>query len=504
MLLSQVLKPQLAGIKSTAGALKAGLAALKHSPGSSPGPSKPKKAKQPKPAYLELMVNLQQIVFSLEQHPLETWMGLHGPLLQSMAAERHLTEQLLASCASARGRISRSGGSGAAGKEGAVAGRGGGRQPQRFGSSRTQAKQWQSRRWGTLGKKGTSAVLSGIAAGSVSEAAGAAAAEVVAASGPLVAGLTGGHPAGHHASPATPSAGPGPHQHTPPDAAAPATPAAAGPRRSSDAEAGAAADASDAEPAAGEVTGDETSDDTDSSDVEGAIELADPDALAAALPSSAQELAASAGRPGSGPDLILPQQAAAAAAAAPAAAEAMPVPADAAAAAAVLSAAAAAGEAGNGNTEMAQAVLQAHRELFEMYKYRCRPLDAAAEDEYNHCRAVMHVSCVRAEAVVLVCLPGNAAADAIATEVCLNACCCTSVQDKTAHKAQYKGHLLTSTYTCGALLQHAGWGVGPVVCARAGLWTDIHEPLMARHRGLHNNCCLCTGHPASGSAQRGC
>lgn len=414
MVLSQVLKPQLAGIKSTAGALKAGLAALKHSPGSSPGTSKPKKAKQPKPAYLELMVNLQQIVFSLEQHPLETWMGLHGPLLQSMAAERHLTEQLLASCASARGRISRSGGNGAAGKEGAVAGRGGGCQPQRFGSSRKQAKQWQSRRWGTLGKKGTSAVLSGIAAGSVSEAAGAAAAEVVAAAGPLVAGLTGGH----HASPATPTAGPGPHQHSAPDAAAPATPAGPAARRSSDAEAGAVADASDGEPAAGEVSGDETSDDTDSSDVEAAIELADPDALAAALPSSAQELAASAGRPGSGPDLILPQQAAAAAAV-PAAAEAVPVPADAAAAAAVLSAAAAAGEAGNGNTEMAQAVLQAHRELFEMYKYRCRPLDAAAEDEYHHCRAVMHVSCVRAEAVVLVCLPGNAAADAMATEVSL-------------------------------------------------------------------------------------
>jgi hypothetical protein len=62
-------------------------------------------------------------------------------------------------------------------------------------------------------------------------------------------------------------------------------------------------------------------------------------------------------------------------------------------------------------------VLQAHRELFEMYKYRCRPLDAAAEDEYHHSRAVMHVNCCRAEAVVLICLPGNAAADAMATEV---------------------------------------------------------------------------------------
>lgn len=50
-------------------------------------------------------------------------------------------------------------------------------------------------------------------------------------------------------------------------------------------------------------------------------------------------------------------------------------------------------------------------------RYRCRPLDVAADDEYHHCRAVMHVSCGRAEAVVLICLPGNAAADAMATEV---------------------------------------------------------------------------------------
>jgi hypothetical protein len=93
------------------------------------------------------------------------------------------------------------------------------------------------------------------------------------------------------------------------------------------------------------------------------------------------------------------------------------VPIDPAAAEAVLSAAAASGDAANGNAEMAQAVLQAHRELFEMYKYRCRPLDAAAKDEYHHSRAVMHVSCSRAEGVVLICLPGNAAADAMAHEV---------------------------------------------------------------------------------------
>lgn len=51
------------------------------------------------------------------------------------------------------------------------------------------------------------------------------------------------------------------------------------------------------------------------------------------------------------------------------------------------------------------------------HRYRCRPLDVAADDEYHHSRALMHVSCGRAEAVVLICLPGNAAADAMATEV---------------------------------------------------------------------------------------
>lgn len=431
-------------MKGTLGALKAGLSALKPSSGSSAG-AKARKAKPPKPAYLELLVNLQQVVFSLEQHPLETWMGLHGPLLQSLAAERHLTEQLLASCASAHGRISRSGG-GTVGTGSVVAGRGGGRQPGRFGSGRKQAKQWgQSRRWGTLGKKGGAAVLAGIASGSVTEAAGAAAVEAVAVAGSLMAGSRSHHagtsPAAHAAAAA---AGP------PSDAAGPPTPAAGeaaaagSPGRSnSDADAAAAAaagaDVSDTEAgplAHGDVSPDESSDDTDTSDDEGPLgarrigplEVADPDALAAALPSSAHELAAVSQQDGAAGSLGQPAGqhpgAAAAGAAAPAAAaagahatDAAPVPTDPAAAAAVLSAAAAAGEAANGNTEMAQAVLQAHRELFEMYKYRCRPLDAAAEDDYHHSRAVMHVSCCRAEAVVLICLPGNAAADAMATEV---------------------------------------------------------------------------------------
>jgi hypothetical protein len=397
--------------------------------------------KPPKPAYLELLVNLQQVVFSLEQHPLETWMGLHGPLLQSLAAERHLTEQLLASCASAHGRISRSGG-GTVGTGGVVAGRGGGRQPGRFGSGRKQGKQWgQSRRWGTLGKKGGAAVLAGIASGSVTEAAGAAAAEAMAVAGSLMAGSKSHHagaaPAAHAAAAAA-AAGP------PSDAAGPPTPAAgeaaaAGTPGRSNSDAAAGADVSDTEAGPlvhGDVSPDESSDDTDTSDDEGPmgarrigpLDVADPDALAAALPSSAHELAAVSHQDGTTDGLGQPAglhpSAAAAGAAAPAAAAAgaqavaaAPAPTDPAAAAAVLSAAAAAGEAANGNTEMAQAVLQAHRELFEMYKYRCRPLDAAAEDEYHHSRAVMHVNCCRAEAVVLICLPGNAAADAMATEV---------------------------------------------------------------------------------------
>jgi hypothetical protein len=145
--------------------------------------------------------------------------------------------------------------------------------------------------------------------------------------------------------------------------------------------------------------------------------------LAAAMPSSASDLAQIDRQGGSGRfnQAALGQSDAASAAAvagAAAAGAAAAVPTDAAAAAAVLSAVAATGEAANGHTEMAQAILEAHRELFDMYRFRCRPLDAAAEDPYHHSRAVMHFSCCRAEAVVLICLPGNAAADVMATEVC--------------------------------------------------------------------------------------
>jgi hypothetical protein len=73
--------------------------------------------------------------------------------------------------------------------------------------------------------------------------------------------------------------------------------------------------------------------------------------------------------------------------------------------------------ADNGLNEMQQAVLQAHCELFAMYKHRCRPLQAAAEDPYHHSCAVMHVSLARAEAVVLICLPGHAGSAAMAREV---------------------------------------------------------------------------------------
>jgi hypothetical protein len=139
----------------------------------------------------------------------------------------------------------------------------------------------------------------------------------------------------------------------------------------------------------------DSSDDLDSSDNEEAMGIIDADALAAALPSSAAVLAGgAAGQAGaSTTDLqVLQQQQLAQGAAGQAAAT-------------------------GGLNEMQQAVLQAHCELFAMYKHRCRPLHAAAEDPYHHSRAVMHVSLARAEAVVLICLPGHAGSAAMAREV---------------------------------------------------------------------------------------
>jgi hypothetical protein len=141
----------------------------------------------------------------------------------------------------------------------------------------------------------------------------------------------------------------------------------------------------------------ESSDDLDSSDNEEAVGLIDADALAAALPSSAAVLAGGAAvqAGGSTTDIARLQQQ-----------QQQLAQGDAGQAAAT-----------GGLNEMQQAVLQAHCELFAMYKHRCRPLHAAAEDPYHHSRAVMHVSLARAEAVVLICLPGHAASAAMAQQV---------------------------------------------------------------------------------------
>jgi hypothetical protein len=414
--LLQVLKPQLAAVKGHVAALRAGAAALKAAPSSSgsgsgsgsgssglpASSSRAAKAKRPKPAYLELLVNLQQVVFCLEQSPLETWMGLHGPLLQAMAAERHLTEQLLASCATAHGRISRSGGSAAAAAARAAmaasTGTAPGRRSQRFSSSKRAGQlvqqQSQRQRWGGLSKMGAGAVLSGIASGSVTEA--VAAATAMATAGPLTAGL--------HARSAAATAAAG----LPSTAAAAGEQAGSGAASAGAAAAGpghdaAAAGGSDAEPGDSSA---ESSDELDTSE-DDMVGLADPDALAAALPSSASELAAAAAGIRQGPTPEPEAAVAAAGAAGGAVGLEQTLPA----------AAAAAGASSGSSNEMAQAVLEAHRELFAMYRYRCRPLAAAAEDAYHHSRAVMHLNCLRAEAVVLICLPGNPAADAMATEV---------------------------------------------------------------------------------------
>ncbi len=44
-------------------------------------------------------MDARPLVFCLENHPLDDWMSRHGPLLQALAAQRHLTEQLLSSVA---------------------------------------------------------------------------------------------------------------------------------------------------------------------------------------------------------------------------------------------------------------------------------------------------------------------------------------------------------------------------------------------------------------------
>lgn len=399
----QVFLSQAQSIKSSLAVIVAATAELKASPGQATTVAKAPKAKKPKPAYLEIQAHLQQIVFCLEQNPLETWIGLHGPVLQAMAAERHLAEQLLASCSSAHGRISRTGESRSAGNAKASDAAG---QTVQLGAAggKKQRGQWQKRRWGSLGKRGA-AVTAAIAAGSVTDAAlaaatGPAAAAMAAALGsgssPLHKGLVGAQNHAAKAAKSAKSAAASQDEVAGADGSSllPSSPdeaAAADIEIHSEAEA-----ASDDEgllhgTAEGDPVASESSEELDSSEEEDPG-LMDPDALAAVLPSSASALAGSAAGPAGSKQL--PQGSVH-----------------------LLDSLGAAAAGEQGITEMQQAVLQAHTELFSVYKFRCRPLHAVSEDLYHPSRAVMHISVARAEAVVLICLPGHTASAKVAREV---------------------------------------------------------------------------------------
>eukprot|EP00878_Enallax_costatus_P022641 GHUV01024035.1.p1 GENE.GHUV01024035.1~~GHUV01024035.1.p1 ORF type:complete len:1545 (+),score=576.84 GHUV01024035.1:595-5229(+) len=397
----QVVMSHARGIKASLAVMKAATAEIKASHSKRPSAAKAPKAKKVKPAYLELQAHLQQIVFCLEQNPLETWMGLHGPVLQAMVAERHLVEQLLTSCSSAHGRISRTGGSStvAAAKSNDTV-----RETMQLSAAdaKKQRAALPKRRWGSIGRR-TTAVTAAIAAGSTVDAvvaatAGPAAAALAAlAPGPTpVPQVLAGLPAPQAAAAVAPESG-GSSQPTSPRADLTATTA----ELPVEAEA-ASDDDGPLDPAAeGDLAASDDSDEVDSSDDEDAA-FVDPDALAAVLPSSASALAGAAA----------PDAGAGAAVNGAGCAEDLQKVQE--PAQAVLDRAAAGEQGGN---EMQQAVLQAHMELFSTYKFRCRPLHAASEDPYHHSRAVMHVSVAKAEAVVLISLPGHAAADAMAMEV---------------------------------------------------------------------------------------
>eukprot|EP00775_Hariotina_reticulata_P010874 gene10874-11028_t len=79
----QVIAAQAKSIKAHLTAIKQAKADLR-STGSGCGSNakSPAKPKRQKVAYIELVAHVQHLVFSMQQHPLETFMGLHGPLLQ--------------------------------------------------------------------------------------------------------------------------------------------------------------------------------------------------------------------------------------------------------------------------------------------------------------------------------------------------------------------------------------------------------------------------------------
>ena len=59
-----------------------------------------------KVVYLELVATVDQLVFQLQHHPLESWFALHGPIMQTVATQRHLTEQMLGTVSAAARRSS--------------------------------------------------------------------------------------------------------------------------------------------------------------------------------------------------------------------------------------------------------------------------------------------------------------------------------------------------------------------------------------------------------------
>ena len=81
-----------------------GATAVKSGPSTTTSSSSSRRKKL---AFLELRLHVADLVLALDQHPLETWLGLPGPLRQAPARERHHPEQLLARCSSAQGRPGR-------------------------------------------------------------------------------------------------------------------------------------------------------------------------------------------------------------------------------------------------------------------------------------------------------------------------------------------------------------------------------------------------------------
>lgn len=53
-------------------------------------------------SHVEIAVQVQQLAFRIEHHPMEAWLALHGPILQKVVAQQSLTSRLLASLVARR------------------------------------------------------------------------------------------------------------------------------------------------------------------------------------------------------------------------------------------------------------------------------------------------------------------------------------------------------------------------------------------------------------------